>query len=230
MRLPLEGFVKIQQGRLVWFAFDEIEMKAAPPVYASTAAVQRNRQDYSYLSANGVFFNQARYEKTGAFALEGMAYLPFNLQAPADLSFAGDGNFLAVLPDLSSFFQQTGSSGHLDLNLTGPYKNLTLRNSYLRFKDGFLKMSRIAPSAHDMASEAFMDERGTFINIFKLAGKIGDATLELRNQESPPPSFNAAPDEAMPVYRPLRPGNSSLHFGTILVNPATTAWRRMFRG
>lgn len=208
-RLPLRGFVKMQNGRVVWFAFDEITMNMA-----GAAPAERG---YSYLSKNGVFFHQARYEKTSAFALEGSAYLPFNLETPVELAFSGDGNFLAVLPDLTSFFQQTASSGHLDLNVTGPYKNLTLPNSYFRFNDGFLKMSKVAPAAHDLVGEAFVDDRGTFINISKLEGTIGDAKLQLRTQESPPPLFAGASNGTLPIYKPLRLGKSPLHFGTILV-------------
>jgi hypothetical protein len=209
LRLPLRGFIKIQNGRVVWFAFDELEMHSDGAAAAAPG--------YSYLSANGVFFHHARYEKAGAFALEGAALLPFNLETPVDLALSGDGNFLAVLPDLTSFFQQTASSGHLDLNLFGPYKNLTLRNSYLRFKDGFLRMSRIAPAAHDLSGEAFVDARGAFINIPKLQGKIGDAALQLRTQESPPSNFAGAPNDTLRIYQPLRVGKSPLHFGTILV-------------
>lgn len=208
-RLPLRGFVKMQNGRVVWFAFDEITMNMA-----SEETADRN---YSYLSKNGVFFHQARYEKTSAFALEGKAYLPFNLETPVDLSLAGDGNFLAVLPDLTGFFRQTASSGHLDLNVAGPYKNLTLPNSYFRFKDGFLKMNKVAPAAHDIVGEAFVDDRGAFINISKLEGKIGDATLQLRTQESPPKLLVTATNGALPIYYPLRLGKSPLHLGTILV-------------
>jgi hypothetical protein len=209
MRLPLRGFVKMQNGRVVWFAFDEIAM-------AMNGATKPG-QSYSYLSKNGIFFHQVRYEKTNAFALDGKAYLPFDLETPVDLALAGDGNFLAVLPDLSRFFQQTASSGHLDLNVAGPYKNLTLPNSYFRFKDGFLKMSQVVPAVHDIAGEAFVDDRGTFINISKLAGKIGDATLQLRTQESPPRLLATATNGALPIYQPLRLGKSPLHLGTILV-------------
>jgi hypothetical protein len=209
MRLPLRGLVKLQNGRVVWFAFDEIAM--------NMDGAPKPDRSYSYLSKNGIFFHQARYEKTGAFALEGDAYLPFNLETPVELSLSGNGNFLAVLPDLTSFFQQTASSGHLDLNVVGPYKNLTLRNSYFRFKDGFLKMSKVARAAHDIVGEAFVDNRGTFISIPKLEGKIGDAALQLRTQESPPELLATAANGALPIYHPLRLGKSPLHFGTILV-------------
>ncbi len=209
-RLPLRGLVKIQNGRVVWFAFDEIAMSMA----GATAA----DRSFSYLSKNGIFFHDARYEKTSAFALEGRAFLPFNLETPVDLALSGDGNFLAVLPDLTSFFQQTASSGHLDLNVTGPYKNLRLPNSYFRFKDGFLKMSKVVPAAHDIVGEAFVDDRGTFINISKVEGKIGDAKLQLRSQEFPPKLSATATNGALPIYHPLRLGKSPLYFGAILVS------------
>jgi hypothetical protein len=209
MRLPLRGFVKMQNGRVVWFAFDEIAMNMDGAIKPDGS--------YSYLSKNGIFFHQVRYEKTNAFALDGRAYLPFDLERPVDLALAGDGNFLAVLPDLSSFFQQTESSGHLDLNVAGPYKNLKLPNSYFRFKDGFLKMNQVVPAAHDIAGEVFVDDRGAFINISKLAGKVGDATLQLRTQESPPPFFAATSNNALPIYQPLRLGKSPLSLGAILV-------------
>ncbi|MDZ7310620.1 MAG: hypothetical protein ONB45_04950, partial [candidate division KSB1 bacterium] len=188
MRLPLTGFVRIQNGRIVWFMFDEISMHAdAVRLAASTSAEIPDDKSFSYLGNNGIFFSRVGYEKSGAFTLAGSAYLPFNLKDFVNLSLSGDGNFLAILPDLTSFFQQTKSQGHLDLNLVGPYKNLTMRNSYLRFQDGFLKMSRVAPEAHDISGEAFVDNRGRFIQIFNLQGKVGDAILQVYNQESPPP-------------------------------------------
>jgi hypothetical protein len=231
-KLQLAGFINVKKGRVVWFEFDElaIDLNAAsatkPPRLIAPAMENRNLMAIpSYLARDGVFLSRIRYEKKNEFVLEGAAYLPFNLQDALDLTLSGDGNFLAVLSDLTSFFRQTAGSGHLDLNVVGPYEDLTLPNSFLRIQNGFLKMSQVVPEVREITCEAFVDSRGTFIDILKLEGKVGDATLKVRNQESPPPFLAVGPghhsgngtDDWIRIHQPLRLGGSPLHLGTLLI-------------
>ena len=212
-RWPLLGSVKLRQGKIVWFGYDEIVLKTGSVF--STGNI-------SYINENGIYFPQVRYEKKNEFVVEGDAYLPFSLEKPVDLSLRGDGNFLAMLPDFSTFFLQTAGTGHLDLNLVGPYKQLKMPNSHLRLQNGFLKMNKVAPEAHDIFGEAVVDSHGIFINVLALTGKVGDASLHVRTAASLSPNFTPTPslaneNGAKTLHEPLKMGKSPLRLGTIFV-------------
>lgn len=212
--IPLSGTLAVRDGRVYGVHFNEL-----------VANLESDRQ--AMLSSRGLYLPRVRAVKEEAFSLSGEAFLPFNRTSEVAASFDGEGDFLAILPEMSPWFRTTSSHGQLDINLAGPYERLTLFNSRLKISDGTVSMARLAQEVTHIEAEVFVDGRGTFVEIPRLTARFDDATMELRNLESLPPLLladaggNSAAAYAHTIdaasWQPLRLGNSPLHLGTLLL-------------
>ncbi len=216
--IPLSGKILVRNGAVRWFNFDELEAKLEPASAASKPAT---------LSRYGMRLPHIAYRKQDAFALQASGFLPFDDVNELDIVAHGEGNFLALLPEITSYFKSAESAGKLRLHLLGPYKKLRLPNSRLSFFAERLELTKIAPQIKDLSGELATDERGTFIEVRQMHGKIGDASLKIRNEEQVPPlpmttaenllqkSASIYPDSLLP--RPLRLSDSQIYLGALFL-------------
>ena len=92
----------------------------------------------SYLTKEAFYTGHAELKKSDEFIVEGNAKLPIKAGLQLDLNLSGDGNFLAVLPDVADLFEGTDSQGHLDLKMAGYYTKPDFRGSRFDFTKGKL--------------------------------------------------------------------------------------------
>lgn len=215
--LPLSGTLAVTEAQVWGVHFDEVT--------ADLAAGSRSAKQ-AMLSSRGLYLPRVRAIKQDAFSLTGDVFLPINRTSAVAASISGAGNFLAVLPEMSSWFKTTSSYGQLSLNLSGPYERLTIFNSHLKINDGAVTMTRLARDVTHIEAEISVDGRGTFVEIPRFTARFDDATVTLRNVESLPSllladagnnagsTFTNTIDAA---WQPLRLGNSPLHLGTLLL-------------
>lgn len=216
--LPLSGTLAVREAQVLGVHFNEL---------AADLAAAGRAEKQATLSSRGLYLPRVRALKQEAFSLSGEAFLPFNRTNEVAASVNGAGDFLAILPEMSSWFKTTSSYGQLSLNLSGPYDRLTVFNSHLRINDGMLTMARLAREVTHIETEIFVDGRGTFVEIPRFTARFDDATLTLRNLERLPPllladasnpeasTFTNTIDAA--AWQPLRLGNSPLHLGALLL-------------
>jgi len=216
--IALSGKITVREGAVRWFSFDALEANIdLPPANGKAATISRY----------GMYLPRMAYSKNNAFALEGAGFLPFDDSGNLDIFAQGEGNFLAPLPELTDYFKAAQSTGKLRLRLFGPYKKLRVPDSRLTFLAERLQLTKIAPEIKELSGELATDERGTFIEVRRLQGKIDDATFTIRNEERVPPlpmtvaenflqkSASIAPDSLLP--RPLRLSDSQLHLGALFL-------------
>ncbi|NUO81231.1 hypothetical protein HUU05_14220 [candidate division KSB1 bacterium] len=216
--IPLSGKILVRDGAVRWFNFDELEAQLQSVSAGSKPAT---------LSRYGMRLPHITYRKQNAFALEASGFLPFDDANDLDIVAQGEGNFLALLPEITTYFKSAESTGKLRLHLLGPYKKLRLPNSHLSFFAERLELTRIAPQIKALRGELATDERGTFIDVRQMHGTIGDASLTIRNEEQVPPlpmttaenllqkSASIYPDSLLP--RPLRLSDSQIYLGALFL-------------
>lgn len=209
--IALSGEGAVRNGVVRWFSFDEI-----------TAQIEAGR-----ISRYGMFLPRISYFKQNAFALNGAGFLPFNGSGEMDIGLQGEGNFLAVLPEVASYFKRVESEGKLRLRLAGPYKKIRIPDSRLTFNAARMQLTKIAPEIRNVAGELSTDSRGTFVSVQNIRGNIEDATFTLRNEERVPalpmsfaenllPRSKKIPaDSLVPV--PLRLSDSQLYLGALFI-------------
>lgn len=201
-RIPLYGSIELRAGTLVWFSYDRLLLDFGEA---------KN-------SGNGAFINRQEinaplvvYEKENAYRLKGNARIPLTSADSLRVALVGDGNFLSIVRDFTDYFDEPRSSGHLDLRLSGTYNDLKLHDTSLQFTDGFMRLGNVAHALADISGDFYLDSRGEFIEIQQLAGRIGDASLTIRNQEAP-----VAPQHNLKL--PFRLFGSDLSLGTLIIN------------
>lgn len=217
--VPLSGALAVRNASVFGVSFSELS--------ADLEGNSRDQQPPARLSRHGIYLPRLRLSKQDVLSLAGEAFLPFSGEAEVRASFAGGGNLLAILPEVSNWFKPGATSqSQLSLNVRGPYGRLTLCNSRLSLRDGAIPMARLAREITGINAEIAIDGRGTFIAIPFLEARIGEATLSLRNVEHLAPvlladasgaGVDALAAAGGPGWEPLQVGNSSLHLGTILV-------------
>ncbi len=201
--MNLYGNIRIQNGRVVWFTFDDLTFNFGEPAKSSESAAE------SYLTPKGFYAKSIAYIKQGQYVLNGEGWFPFSKVDSMDVTLQGFGNFLATLPDFATVFLETQSIGELRFRLKGPYKSVRIYDMHAKILNGRMRLSRVAKEIREITAEAVAD--GDFIHIKKLEGRIGDARLRIHN-------FRETPVRAGHLGAPLRIAHNWMSLGTLVVN------------
>ncbi len=201
-RFPLYGSIELRAGTLMWFSYDRMLLDFGDAKSSGNGA---------YISRQEISAPHVVYEKENAYRMKGEARIPLTGTDSLRVALVGDGNFLSIIRDFTDFFEEPRSSGHLDLRLTGTYDDIKLHDTSLQFTDGFMRLGTIAHALTDISGDFYLDSRGEFIEIQQLAGRIGDATLTVHNQEAPVASQHN-------LKLPFRLFDSDLSLGTLIIN------------
>ncbi len=169
--VPLFGNVFVHNAKILQFNFDEIELDFGDEENANG----------SYLSPTGLNVGHAVVRKGNEYSLAGQTYLPFKDVPTFNLDLSGEGNFLAVLPDLAEIFGDSQSAGELDLHLAGQYKKPDFTGSAFRFSDGELQLSSVARQIDDLQGDLAVVEDGYFLDIRHLSGTIRGESFTISN-------------------------------------------------
>jgi hypothetical protein len=207
-RVPVYGTIELNKGTLMWFSYDRVLLDFGEA---------NGKGSNAYVSNAGLHAPKVYYEKDGAYRLQGGVVLPWTNDDSLRLALAGDGNFLDVVREFTDFFEQPRSNGHLALQMSGTYQDLTLHDTSLQFTDGFMRLGNIAHAVTDMSGDFFIDSRGEFVDVQQLRGQIGDATVSISNQEAPV-------DSRQSLHIPFRLFDSDLSLGTLIINSSPSGF------
>lgn len=199
-RLPLYGNVRVHNARILKLQFDEVLLDFGDQAH----------QNGSYLSTKALNVGRAEVKKGDEFVLQGSGYLPLEGGRSLDLALAGDGNFLALLPDLAQIFQESHSQGHLDLRMKGGYTKPDFTGSELHFEKGELTLTNVARKIEDLEAELAVEGEDYFLNIKNLHGTIRDEPFFISNTRE-----TAGLNHGL--YEALRLGGDDLSLGALLL-------------
>lgn len=202
-KLPLYGSVVVHNTKILKLAFDEVLLDFG----------SESEANGSYISANALHVGRAQFSKGQEFTLTGTAHLPLKDGQGVNLDLSGDGNFLALLPDLAELFTKTSSEGHLDLRMAGHYKRPDFTGSHLNFSAGELHLSSVVKKVENVEGEMDVLADDYFLDIKKLRGTVDNREITISNTND----MNSL-GRKQGRYQPLRVGGDDLNLGAILVS------------
>lgn len=204
-KIPLYGNAEVNDAKILMLEFDKIKFAFGDETNSSG----------SYFSKGLLYFSDATLEKQDQFVVKGSAQLPLNDDHSLAVQLSGDGNFLALLPDLAEIFEGSESTGHLDLNYTGHYKTPDFTGSKLKFESGTLRLSSVAKKIKNLEGELAVLPDDYFLDIRKLKGTIKDKPISIANTRAFHDSLNID-------FEPLRIGGYDLNLGALLVRTSSS--------
>ena len=177
----LSGSFQIQQGKLFRFYFDKMVLKfgsVKPFVNVTDTGVVD-----SLTVIPGLNISQFLMTRNGEFQLAGKGFLPFSNADTLKVELAGKGNFLAILPELTSFFKETRSDGTWSLKLTGTPNHIEFLDGHIRLKNGYLRLGNVAPAIKDISVSVKLEQDG-FLKVNHISGKIRRKPFTFSNERS----------------------------------------------
>jgi len=195
--VPIYGSVVVHNAKVLMLDFDEIRLNFG------------NKE--SSLSRDFLKIGNVELQKGDDFVLKGKADLPFNGRASLALDLSGEGNFLAVLPDMAAVFQKSRSEGHLDLKLTGPYNKPDFTGSHLSVRNGELELSSVASKIDNIDAEMEVLQDDYFLHIENLMCTIDGHSLQISNT-------NDLSTIGPGTYEALRLAGDDLSLGALLLS------------
>lgn len=205
-KVPLYGHLVVQDAKILMLGFDEAVLDFG----------DEHNWSGAYFSSDELYFSNTTLKKNDEFVLQGDAHLPFKGERDLNVRLSGDGNFLAILPDLANVFRESQSIGHLDLHLGGHYEQPDFTGSTLSFKKGTLYLSSVAKKIENMQGELAVLQDDYFLDIRKLSGTIHGEPISISNSLA---TIDSSADSLNPiVYDPLHIAGDDLNLGLLTVH------------
>ncbi len=199
--IPVFGSVIVSNPRFLMLKFDEVVLNFG----------SQDAPNGSFVSDRVINAGWAKLTHGDDFVLEGPAKLPLQADVEQDISLSGDGNFLAMLPDLADVFGESESEGHLDLKMAGLYTRPDLRHSKLTFTKGKLKFNSVIKHIDELEANLQVLDDDYFLQIAKLDGTIKGQHISLTNTNNV-----AGLDHGS--YEALRIGGDDLNLGALFLH------------
>ena len=199
-KIPIYGSITVQHPQILSMKFDRVLFEFGDSSHSNG----------SYISSDELHFKQATLTKEGQFSLNGSAVLPLQETNPMNVKMSGDGNFLALLPDLSELFENTDSDGHLDLNLAGYYMAPDFSGSAFHFKNGVVHLSSVAREIDNIEGSCVIRANDYFLDLQYLNATIQGRWISMTNT-------NDLVGLDHGIYEPLRIAGDNLNLGAIMI-------------
>ncbi|MCL5019315.1 MAG: translocation/assembly module TamB domain-containing protein, partial [Patescibacteria group bacterium] len=173
------GNCVISNGAIVGICFDEIKGTLTEPFIDDSLRSSIGRGNYY---PQGIWASAYTFIRNGQYTLQGKGYLPFNKTDDIDFLAEGEGNFLAMLADISNgFFRHSNSSGTAMFRLAGPYDAITLGSCSLDIYDGALEPQSVVPKVTKIRMKAELPAGERFIKFSEFYGDVGGSNLSIKN-------------------------------------------------
>lgn len=171
----INGVIAIKDGRLFNMRFDEFEM-----------FLGHQKSIANVTDAPGLALSRMRLLSRNAFEINGNGFLPFNSNDSLMLNLMGQGNFLAIIPDLEDYFKEPSSTGRFSAGFRGTLKRPRLINADLEFSDASMKFGSVVPQVTDVNGKIRYEPEQRFLHLINLEGKMGGEWFRISNQLASP--------------------------------------------
>ncbi len=198
-QVPLFGSAIVHNAKILMLEFDEIGLHFG----------EEGSGNGSYISKRMLNVGHAELRKEGEFVLNGAARLPLRGGIPVSLDASGDGNFLALLPDMAEIFGDSKSQGHLDLKMAGGYKEPDFSGTRLKVVDGELRLSSVAKKVENIQADFEVAADGYFLDIHNLVGTVKRKPFQIKNTR--------VAEYGGQSYEPLRIVDDDLSLGALIL-------------
>ncbi|MCI0512778.1 hypothetical protein L0128_06170 [candidate division KSB1 bacterium] len=187
----IEAELQVSEGKLYRFNFDTLvcSLGNGQPGYSE------GKSNSSRKFLPNLIFKRFDLIRNDEFRLQAKGFIPLDRQREMDVKLKGQGNFLALLPDLTSYFRETRSHGELQFQLRGRPGSPRIGQAELSLKDGFLHVNSVFDKINAIRCHLRLDPEQNFLHLIELSGELRGEHLRLHNVEQ----------TAISGRRPLRP-------------------------
>jgi len=165
------GTMHVSDGKLGPFGFTRAQFELGPTDSIASSGSQQS---------SGLVFRNIFISRAGQFEVHGNGRIPFSELEPMNIDLQGQGNILALLPDLTPFFKKTASDARWSITLGGRPNDLMISQAKIDLSHGYLRLEAVAPEIHQIAASMELEQDG-FLNVKSISGKIKGREFTIRN-------------------------------------------------
>ncbi len=195
----INGVIAIKDGRLFKMHFDEFEM-----------FLGHQKRKANITDAPGLALSRMRLLRREAYEINGNGFIPFNSSDSLMLNLMGQGNFLAIVPELEDYFKEPSSTGRFSAGFRGTLKRPRLINADLDFTDASMKFGSVVPQVTDVSGKLRYEPEHRFLHLVNLEGKMGGEWFRISNQL-------ASPELSSRTLENMDVGGQGLNFGVFIL-------------
>jgi hypothetical protein len=196
----LTGTVSVGEGRFTKIGFDSL--------HAELEAHGKN----TGTDIPGLVFKRLSIERDDVFQILGNGFIPYSSENELELVFRGEGDILAILPDIQSFFKETGSHSNWDIRFSGTPGNVVIGSGEININDGYLKLDSVAPEIKNINSRIKIEPDG-FVKVEYINGTVEKRRFAFANKRTEMTSDSVS---LVPFSLP----NLGLDFGVFYIETA----------
>lgn len=176
------GTVEAENGKLDRFAFDKMIWELGEP---RTGELFTNVFEQNNGTQNGLFLKRISIIRNGQFQMTGAGLIPFSNETSMDIRLNGQGNILSILPEITTFFQETSSKGQWTFHFGGSPGNFVVTNVSVSLTNGYLRLADVAPEINNINIDMELEQDG-FLNVKFISGKIKKRDFKFSNVPAAP--------------------------------------------
>ncbi len=195
----MRGKMNLSDGKIYRFHYDSLRCD-----FGETGRIEKSPH-------TGVIeVNRLHLIRKNVFNIFGKGFFPLSNQQEMNFSLNGKGNFLDILPELTSFFKKTTSEGQLKVKIGGNYKAVKFTEAELILREGLLDVESVFPKITDIDLQVHLHPENNFLELVNLSGRVRGELLQFSNMES----------VKLADHRPLTPfflEELDLNFGTLII-------------
>jgi hypothetical protein len=177
----ISGMIQVTGGKIQKVSFDTLTWKLGQSPSSINQA--KHSEFNSVPGDSGLWINGSLFRKNRDFSLGLTGHVPFSELREMQISVAGNGNFLAILPELDDYFKATRSQGVLNLEIRGRPGTPRVTKGVLKLTDGYLKLSSVFDQIKNINCQVELEPEKRFLHLKELSGQIGKELLKITNVE-----------------------------------------------
>jgi len=172
----VNGAIQITNGQIHAFHFDSLHcifgngISEEPVLTASQ-------------SDSNLIINKFSLKRNQEFEIHAAGTIPYSNEREININVGGNGNFLAILPELTDYYIETKSKGQLSAQIVGRVHNPQIRNGQIQLTDGYLRVKSVFDKISKIkcSLKFFPDRR--FLHLENLSGLVRGELLKISNVE-----------------------------------------------
>lgn len=174
----INGTIQITNGKIWRAAFDTLACDFGP-ITDSAAAIRMNTAP----TDSGLAISRLHLTKDREFTLAGWGHIPFSQNRGMQISVTGNGNFLAILPEIDDYFLATRSQGNFALEIQGRPLAPRFTKGLLNISEGYLKLESVFDQIKQIKCQVEWEPDRKFLHLKEISGQVGKELLKITNVE-----------------------------------------------
>lgn len=171
----VRGLVALKNAKLLTVPFDEVEVHLGD-----------DSTDHIAKASPRLFLNKIRFTRSEQYEVSGRGYFPLGSADSLKIDLQGQGNFLAIFPDISHFFRRSRSDGTVTGRIRGTTTRPVLEDATFLFSNGSMEFEKVVPLVTECSGLVSYKPAEQFIHVEYLEGLMGGKRFRMSNTLASP--------------------------------------------